>query len=43
MIHDFQAYPIQKSRMAFSNIQKWIDFDIKQPQESYYTKKEIIK
>lgn len=43
MIHDFQAYPIQKSHVAFLNIQKWIEFDIKQPAELYNTKKEMIK
>lgn len=43
MIHDFQAYPVQKSKVAFSNIRKWIKFDIKQPRELYCTKKETIK
>ncbi|KAG2200597.1 hypothetical protein INT47_007341, partial [Mucor saturninus] len=43
MIHDFQAYPIKKARVAFLNMQKWIQFDIKQPKELYCAKKETVK
>ncbi|KAI9266315.1 alpha/beta hydrolase fold-domain-containing protein [Helicostylum pulchrum] len=42
MIHDFQAYPLSKSDIAFSNIQKWVTLDIKQPRKPYSTHREII-
>lgn len=43
MVHNFQAYPLLKSDVAFSSIQKWLDIDIKQPRKLYDTQKIFIQ